>query len=288
LSFEQGIKLHCAAPVDEWPNGLPEFQIPKGDERYELNSLAVSFVVFACCCVAASVGMILRVKLPEDHLDTESRDVMKLVMGIIATMAALVLGLLIASAKSDYDTQKTETRRLSANIVQVDRLLASYGPEARDARIELRAGVIAVHRQIWPESETQSANLDPAASDGQAGDFRETVRHLSPKTESQRHDQEAVLQLANSVFQTRLLMFEQLEGSISWPLLAVLICWVTLLFLGFGMFSRPHATIAATIVTGAFSVASAVFLIVELSQPYRGFMRIPDTAFRSAMALMTQ
>jgi hypothetical protein len=232
--------------------------------------------------------MILRVKLPEDHLDTESRDVMKLVMGIIATMSALVLGLLIASAKGEYDAQKNDMRQLSANIVQLDRLLASYGPEAREARAELRTNLIAVHRRIWPESETQSADLDPAASRGQANEFYETVQNLSPNTDSQHRVQEAALQLTSSIFQTRMLMFEQLGGAVSWPLLAVLISWVTMLFLGFGMFARPHATMVVTLVIGAFSVASAVFLIIELSQPYQGFMRIPDTAFRSAMALITQ
>jgi hypothetical protein len=96
------------------------------------------------------------------------------------------------------------------------------------------------------------------------------------------------LELTSSLFPTRMLMFEQLGGAVSWPLLAVLISWVTMLFLGFGMFARPHATIAVTIVIGAISVARAVFLTVELSQPYEGFMRTPDTAFRPAMAHMAQ
>jgi hypothetical protein len=252
-----------------------------------MSSLAVSFVAFACCCVSALVGMILRVKLPAHHLDSESRDVMKLVMGIIATMAALVLGLLIASSKSAYDTQASEMQQLAADLVQLDRMLASYGPEAGEARAILKAGAIAAHRRIWPESETQSTNLDPAVIREQANGFYEAVQTLSPRTEPQRHAQGVALQLARSIFQTRMLMFEQLGGSVLWPLLAVLISWVTMLFLGFGMFARPHATIAVTIVIGAFSVASAVFLIIELSQPYDGFMRIPDTAFRSAMAHIT-
>jgi hypothetical protein len=209
-------------------------------------------------------------------------------MGIIATMAALVLGLLIASSKSAYDTQANEMQQLAANLVQADRFLASYGPETREIRVLLRAGANAAHRLIWPGGETQSANLDPSATQGEANDFYEAVQNLSPKTESQRHARETALQLTSSLFQTRMLMFEQLGGAVSWPLLAVLISWVTMLFLGFGMFARPHATIAVTIVIGAISVARAVFLTVELSQPYEGFMRTPDTAFRPAMAHMAQ
>jgi len=63
-----------------------------------------------------------------------------------------------------------------------------------------------------------------------------------------------------------------------------LIFWVSVLFLGFGMLARLNITIAVALMVGALSVSSAVFLMLELSQPYQGIMRIPDTAFRSVLA----
>ena len=88
-----------------------------------MSSLAIASVVFSCSFGAALVGMVLHVKLPDRHLDTESRDVVKLVMGLIATMAALVLSLLIASASSSYNQQSSELNAVSANIILLDRTL---------------------------------------------------------------------------------------------------------------------------------------------------------------------
>ncbi len=253
-----------------------------------MTSFAAALLTFVCCCVSAGFGALLRANLPDHHLDSESKDVMKSVMGIIATMAALVLGLLIASSKTAYDTQSNEIHQLAATVVQLDRVLASYGPETRETRAMLKAGVADVHRMIWPESDTQVANLDPSVNQAQAGAFYASVQNLTPKTEAQRQAQQAALQLLPTITQTRMLMYEQLGGTISWPLLMVLVSWVTMLFLGFGMFARPHATIAATIIIGALSVASAVFLIIELSQPYQGWMRVSDASIRFVMTHVGQ
>ena len=108
-----------------------------------MNSLVLSVIVVACCCITATVGIILRIKLPDEHFDADSKDVVKSVMGIVATMAALVLSLLIASAKTTFDTQSTEMQQLAANIVQLDQALELYGPETSNARQLLRRAVTA-------------------------------------------------------------------------------------------------------------------------------------------------
>jgi hypothetical protein len=249
-----------------------------------MNAFAVSFVIVVCCCASATIGIVLHSKLPDDHLDSESKDVVKLVMGVIATMVALVLGLLIASAKSTYDVQSTEIQKLAADIVQLDRILMVYGPETRDARNLLRQAVSEAHDRIWPvEDHHQAADLDPSVSRRDVIAFDGLVENLSPTTDGQRHAQGAALALVGGLSQTRILMFEQISGSVSLPLLVVLISWISVLFVGFGLFARAHITIAVTILVGALSVASAVFLILELSQPYQGFMRIPDTSVQVAL-----
>lgn len=253
-----------------------------------MHTVAIALVVFICCFGAALAGMLLRARLPNDHLDGDSKDVVKLVMGLIATMAAIVLGLLIASAKGTFDTQASEMQELAAEVMQLDRMLVLYGPETKDARDILRNALMAVHETIWPADDSRQASLDPALSKDQSDAFYAKLEALSPKTELQRSAQSMALQLGGSLAKTRTLMFEQAAGSIEWPLLAILVFWLSVLFLGFGLFARFHITITVTLMVGAVSVASAVFLMLELSQPYQGLMRVPDTAFRSALAHLAQ
>ena len=124
-----------------------------------MNSLLIASIVFVCVFGGAMAGTLLHVKLPENHRDGDSRDVIKLVMGLIATIAALVLGLLIASAHTAYDTQESEVRQLAVHLALLDRILAGYGPEAADARSMLREIVVADVDRIWPNSGPGTAGL---------------------------------------------------------------------------------------------------------------------------------
>src|SRR5437764_15351757 len=125
-----------------------------------MSSMTISCIVFACIFAGTLVGMLLRVLLPERHLSAESKDLMKLGMGLIGTMAALVLGLLIASAKSSFDTQRNGLAQLSANLILLDRILAHYGPETKDVREELRQSVAAMINQIWPENRNHAGQVE--------------------------------------------------------------------------------------------------------------------------------
>jgi hypothetical protein len=253
-----------------------------------LSSIIIPFIVVACCCGSALIGIVLHKKLPESHFDSDSRDVVKSVMGIVATMIALVLSLLIASAKSYYDTQSTEIEQLAANVVELDRVLVLYGPETAAARIVLRQAITAAHDRVWPSDSITSANLDPSTGRGNVQTFIDMIERLTPTNDAQRRAQAEAFQVVGALSHTRMLMFEQAGGSISWPLLVVLISWVSVLFAGFGLFARVHAVIVGALIIGALSVASAVFLILEFSQPYAGFMRVSDTAIRAALVQMNQ
>ena len=68
----------------------------------------------------------------------------------------------------------------------------------------------------------------------------------------------------------------------------MLVFWVSVLFLGFGLFARFNATVTVALLVGALSVAGAIFLILELSEPYHGLMRISDEPLRNAMAQIDQ
>jgi len=226
--------------------------------------------------------MVLHVKLPDRHLDQDSRDVVKLVMGLIATMSALVLSLLIASANSSYDRQSSELKVLSANVLLLDRTLKFYGPGAKEARDGLRDAIRQTHDRIWSPDGVRPENLDSVNAS------IEQLLRLSPKTDAERMMQSRAVQESESITQSRLAMFEQLGSSISWPFLTVLVFWICLLFVGFGLFARYNPTVTVALVVGALSVAGAIFLILELSEPYRCLMRISDEPLRNAIGQIDQ
>ncbi len=250
--------------------------------------LAVSLMIFVCTFAAAILGMVLRKKLPDDHLSEDSKDVIQLVMGLIATMAALVLGLLIASANSSYETQSGELQRVSASIVELDGILAQYGPEATEPRHKLRVAVSVAVDKIWSKDGPRFGQLALAAIHAEAAGFYDSIAKLSPNSEAQRFIQKRALEISGAIRQTRALMLEQSNSSIPWPFLTVLVFWISMLFVGFGLFARANATVIVALLIGALSASSAIFLILELNLPYLGLMRISGAPLRNALAQIGQ
>jgi hypothetical protein len=253
-----------------------------------VSSFAIAAVVLGGSFGAAVVGMVLHVKLPDRHLDSDSRDVVKLVMGLIATMSALVLSLLIASASSSYDQQNNELTALSANIILLDRTLESYGPSAQGLRDRLRDVVRQTHDRIWSPDGVRPEVLNSAETQNAAKANIKQLQSLSPTTDMERMMQSRAMQQLDSISQARLLMFEQLGGSIPWPFLTVLVFWICVLFLGFGLFASPNPTITVALLVGALSVACAIFLILEMNDAYRGLMRICHEPSCNAMVQIDQ
>lgn len=239
-------------------------------------------IVFACLFAGGLLGMVLRNVLPEHHLNAESKDAIKFGAALISTMAALVLGLLVASAKGTYDTQRSEVIELSARIGLLDRMLAHYGPEAAQVRELLRHSVAMTIDRLWPQDRSEHAELDPTASKGEAA--FEALQALSPKTDAQRSLQGQAENLAIAIGNTRFLMFEQSGGSISMPFLLVLVLWLTIIFLSFGLFAPRNVTVIVTMLLCALSVSAAIFLILELDQPFEGFIHISSHTMRETLA----
>ena len=226
------------------------------------------------------IGMALRLILPEHHLSADSKDVIKMGTGLTATMAALVLALLIASAKSSYDAQRNEVTQL--NVILLDRVLAHYGPETKATRDLLHRYVARAHDQLWPESHSGPAELEPTAALGER--YYDNVQELSPQNEIQRSLQAQALKMSMDLAQTRWLLFEQSGSSIPMPFLVLLVFWVTIIFLSFGLFAPPNATVIATLLLCALSVSGAIYLILELDRPFAGLLQLSDASLRNAIA----
>jgi hypothetical protein len=145
-----------------------------------MNSIAIGFIVFACCFGGALFGMFLSTRLPEQHLSGDSKSIVNLGMGLIGTMTALVLGLLVASAKSYYDTQSTELTEMSAEIVLVDRVLAHYGPETQEVRNLLHGAVARTLELLWPQDSQRNPQMTPTAAEAKL--FLIKFRSYHPRT----------------------------------------------------------------------------------------------------------
>jgi hypothetical protein len=251
-----------------------------------MNSVEMGSITFAFAFGGAMLGMVLRSAMPEHHRNSDSKDAVKVTMALVSTMAALVLGSLIASAKSSYDTQKNELTELSSKAILLDRVLAHYGPEGKQARDELRNSVVNAIDQMWSNGGTGLAQTAPSSTSSEA--LYDDVQTLSPKTDAQHSAQSQALNLVISLGQTRWLMYEQRASSGSIPLLVVLIFWLTALFISFGLFAPRNATVYITLLVSAISVSFAIFLILELYNPYVGAIRLSDAPLRTALAHLGQ
>jgi hypothetical protein len=245
-----------------------------------MNSSITAAIVFACLFGAGLLGVRVRAMLPENHLNPDTKDAVKVGMGLVATMAALVLGLLVASTKGAYDTQKNEVTQMAAKIVFLDRVLANYGSETAETRDLLRRSVGSAINRMWPDRKV-AAQLDPGATSGEA--FFNSIQQLSPQNDAQRSLKSQAVQVTTDVGQMRWLLFEQTESSISLPMLIVLIAWLAIIFMSVGLFAPPNATVIVALMLSALSVAGAIFLILELDMPFDGVIQISSAPMRNAL-----
>jgi hypothetical protein len=221
-----------------------------------VSTMSISWIAFACVFGGALFGMLLRATLPEHHLSVDSKGALTLVMGLIGTMSALVLGLLIATAQSSYNTRRSEFTQMSANIILLDRVLAHYGPEANTVRDLLRRAVVLELQRISPEAGNSGrVNTDPRAAGGDA--LFDAIQGLSPKNDAQRSLQAQALTMAISLGQTRWLLFEPSGSSIPMAFLIVLVFWLSVIFASFGLFAPRNATVITAFFVGALSVSGA-------------------------------
>jgi hypothetical protein len=247
-----------------------------------MNSTITGALVFACLFGAGLLGVRVRAALPEDHLSSETKDAVKVGMGLVATMAALVLGLLVASTKSSYDAQKNEVTQMAAKSVFLDRVLANYGSESAESRDLLRRSVGSAISHMWPDKKSsQAAQLDPIGSSGEA--FFNSIQKLSPQNDVQRSLKSQAAQIATDLGQMRWLLFEQTETSISIAMLIVLISWLAIIFVSAGLFAPPNATVIIALMLAALSVSGAIFLILELDMPFDGVIQISQKPMYNAL-----
>ena len=248
-----------------------------------MGALAIAGIVFGCAFGGALAGMLLAAVLPKHHLNADSKDVVKVAMAMIATVTALVLGLLIASAKSSFDNKDTEIKRVAARIILLDRTLAQYGGQTREIRDLFRHLVAMRISEIWPEDDTGKVATGAVGQNDAIEEIQRNLLDLSPQDDSQRWLKSTALQMVNEIAEDRLLVFEQLASSIQWPFLAILIFWLAMIFASFGLFAPRNGIALAALLISSLSVTGAIFLIVQMDQPYSGLLKISSAPMRGAL-----
>jgi hypothetical protein len=245
-------------------------------------SWGIGAIIFACVFGGGLGGMWLRRVVPEHHLTKETEDAVKLGMGTIATLAALVVGLLVASAKSAFDTKDTEIRRFSANLILLDRQLAHYGPDAREAHDLLRRYAAFAIDATWPDEASHP--VDDPHGWILLEDVQDTLRALAPRDDAQRWLQARALQISGDLASSRWLLDVQKGTAIRAPFLVMLVFWLAVIFASVGVFAPRHATMVAALFVCSLSVAGALFLILEMDQPFEGLLHISSAPMREALA----
>jgi len=246
-----------------------------------MNTLALSCLIFVLTLGGILLGALLRRALPEHHLSEDSQDVVRLGVGLIATIAALVLGLLIAAAKTSFDTQSTQITQITADIILLDNLLAEYGPEARPIREQMRSIISPLADRLWREKQASTTAPFEFSATGEKAYL--AIQALSPQNDLQRSLQARAAQVSTDLVQTRLVLFAETSNVIPTPFLVILVLWIVIIFASFSLFADLNLTVFTCLSLFALSASCAIFLILELSQPFSGLMMISSEPLRNAL-----
>ena len=245
-----------------------------------MNANLIAAIVFGSTSCGAALGMFIAKKVPAHHLSSESRDVIKLALGTVATLSALVIGLLISTEKTFLDTKDSELRELSANLILLDRQLVHYGPGAQDARQLLKRYARYQLDVTW---ETSRSTADPNGW-RLLEDVQDRVRALTPAGDAQHWLQSRALEISGALAKTRWLLAAQTDRSISPAFLFLLVFWLAAIFTSLGLFAPLNTTVIAALVVCALSVSGAIFLMLEMDTPFDGLIQISSEPLRDALA----
>ena len=231
--------------------------------------------------LGAGLGVALRRALPDHHLNDHAKDIVRLGAALVATITALVLGLLINSANGFYETQRAEVRRIAADIILLDAVLDNYGPPALEARKILRHSTELFVGQVW-HNDVRPFEYSPLGPTSHV--LFNTLADLPTTTTLQRTLHDTAVNTAIRIAQTRLELYEQSKARLPSPILFVLIFWLTALFTSFSLFSPLNPTSIAALVLVALCAAAALLLILEMERPFSGLMQVSPRVLSSALS----
>jgi Protein of unknown function (DUF4239) len=251
-----------------------------------IGSETIFLISAGCIFGGALLGLLLSRLLPEEHLRDKSKDTVKVVTGMIATLAALVLGLLISSANTFFDTVDTAITHSGARIILLDRALANYGPETKEAREQLRRTIVGGIEMFWPKEKSEGPGLRAFEQATGMEELQTKIRELNPTTDGQRQLRAEAEKLSGEMLEARWLLIAQAQHALPATFLVVLLFWLTMLHISFGLLAPRNATAITMLFISALSVSGAMFLILEMYQPLQGMIKVSNAPLRKALELL--
>jgi hypothetical protein len=258
------------------------------------SSTTLALVTFAALALGITLGTTLRRRLPEHHLREESREVLQTASGILATLVALVMGLLVSSAKGAFDQAGAEITGAGATAIVLDRALAEYGPEAAPIRADLRRVVAAILGRLWPDQAAEDVARLPAedaaadAANRPTGldDLQHRIRRLDPPDDLRKAVRDHAVEKCEDLIDTRWLMVEQSQNPLPPVFLVILVAWLAVLATGLGLLAPRNATTVLALVVCAASMSGAIFLIMELNRPFQGTIQVSPSPLQNALRVL--
>ena len=248
-----------------------------------MTPIEVAVVSLVATFSCAMIGTAVRSVMPEAHRSKESQDVVRLGMGLVATMTALLLGLITAAAKSAFDARDLGIRAGATNILTLDRHLAEYGPSAGPIRDLLKRSVAQRIQMLWPDTGA-SLGFGETKGVSPVENIQNQVLALVPANDAQRWWRSECLGLTEQLLRERWRSSDFTTRSVSPLFLTVVIFWLGATFFSFGLYAPRNATVVGVFLIATASVAAAVFLILELDGPFEGLIKVSSEAWRYALA----
>ena len=251
-----------------------------------MSAPLIAFIILACMLCGMALGSYLRLVLPEHHTQADSKDILMTSAGMMATLIALIIGLLVTSAKGTYDETNSSITQGGAKIITVDYYLSHYGPEAKEVRELLRQAVASGIERIWPDESRQGADLAKMETATEMADVYNKIRELSPKNDSQKYLQTQALQIGADMMQSRWMLIEQSQTNLPRIFLIVLTFWLTVLFVQFGLLAPRNRTAKSALFICALSMSCAIYLILELNNPLEGTIKVSSAPLHKALSII--
>jgi hypothetical protein len=258
--------------------------------RHECIAMIIAFygfVAFAIIFGGGMLGLLLGKVMPEEYRGEATRSIVQTATAMVSLSAALVLGLLVATSKNKFDTNNKQTEEFAANLMSLDRELVSYGPESSDIRSLLQDYTVAKISTIWPRDAGPKPGLDGPPAWQLLESVQQRLRDLSPQSTSERLAATNALQIAAALTKTTWLQTAQESDHLPQPFILLLILWLFVLFISFGLFAPRNALVVVALVVCALSIASAVALIVDMDSPFKGIIFISSQPMQKALAEMS-
>lgn len=254
-----------------------------------MSALVVAVITFVSLAAGAFAGMYAARRLEERHLAKETQDSVKLGVGMVAAMASLVLGLMTASVKGNFDATNKDVQQYATYVIMLDSTLRRFGPEASDAREKLHDFALYTYRLVWPEhGARQPGELDGREVSIRLGAIDTAIHTLTPANSEQTDLRAEALSRFRMLDALRWTIVEESVTAVPHVFIVVLIVWLTLIFVSFGLFSPINRITVTALLLCALSLAGAIFLILEMSEPFDGIIAVSPRPLINALHQIRQ